>query len=79
MFDDRKRRYCVIKSWQGIRSLAVDTNKGCMKIPVLTFRVGFMSEPRVRTRARVREQDRNSTSLQQLADPALSLRPFQHH
>jgi hypothetical protein len=35
MFDDRKRRYCVIKSRQGIRSLAVDTNKGCMKIPVL--------------------------------------------
>jgi hypothetical protein len=35
MFDDRKRRYCVIKYRQGIRSLAVDTNKGCMKIPVL--------------------------------------------
>lgn len=88
MSDDRKRRHCVINDRQGIRSLAVDTNKGCMKIPVLrrlNWSVGLYVRapspdsgpspvPGPSPRARW-----NSTSLQQLADPELSLRPFQHH
>lgn len=89
MSDDRKRRHCVINDRQGIRSLALDTNKGCMKIPVLrrlNWSVGserfkesalcpiLSPDPGRSPRARW-----NSTSLQQLADPELSLRPFQRH
>jgi hypothetical protein len=86
MFDDRKRRYCVIKSRQGIRSLAVDTNKGCMKIPVLRRlnwsvggeRLEWALSPSPEPGLGPESESKMEQHLTS-ADPELSLRPFQHH